>query len=97
MENGENDLRQFLQRNQPVPPPAPPGELERILLRVKEPRLGRPRAWWLGLAAAAAIFLVVLSVRTPTDEPEIFEEESLPTFDVGEDYLEIASIDLLNL
>lgn len=98
MENDENSLRQFLQRNQPAPPPAPADEWERIQHRTN----GAPRPWrvpalWFGLSAAA-VLLVVFFAKGPVNEPQVdvgfVDEETLPTLDVGEDYLEIASLNL---
>ena len=98
MENDENSLKQFLQRNQPAPPPAPVDEWDRIQRRTN----GVSRPWkvpalWFGLSAAA-VLLVVFIAKGPVSESQmdigLVDEETLPTLDVGEDYLEIASLNL---
>lgn len=104
--NGLNDekLKSLLQKYQPQPPPAEPGEFNKLLskLELVRPKI-RPLWFSVGSAIAASLLTVWIFVQYSAEAPvlttqyeEVAEDgdlmlEEWPTLDVGEDYLQLAS------
>jgi hypothetical protein len=74
----DQELKAFLQRHQPLPPPAEPAEMERILARIERspgrPNLARRPLPWIGIGLTAAVVLLALFFPTRN----FWKEQSLP-------------------
>lgn len=101
----EDDLKRFLQRNQPQPPPGPENELALLLAKtagVKNTPVRRP-LWPRAVAAVAAALAIAILTREAVreapyappfaalEEPDMLEP-ALPALEVGESYLELAAL-----
>jgi hypothetical protein len=100
----DEKLKRFLQDNQPVAPAAPRGELQAMLNKLDLVESEKPSrfAWWafgggaFATAVAVAWFMALSpKIITPTTGGEEVENEfavgGLPSADVGEEYLVLAS------